>query len=236
MPAQNEALLKLVDITKTYELGGEKISVLKKANVEIKKGEFVAILGPSGSGKSTLMHIMGFLDSPTSGDVYLNGRKQVSYSEGALAEIRNKTIGFVFQQFNLLPRMSAVDNVALPLIYSNVSELDRRDRAKQLLTRLGLGEKLNNRNNQLSGGQQQRVAIARALVNDPDLIFADEPTGNLDSKSGDEVMKILKELNAEGKTIVLVTHEAEVAANAKRQIHIKDGEVVKNYDGLKQKK
>lgn len=236
MSAKNEVLLKLVDITKTYDLGGEKISVLKNASVEIKKGEFVAILGPSGSGKSTLMHIMGFLDSPTSGDVYLNGKKQVSYSESALAEIRNKTIGFVFQQFNLLPRMSAVDNVALPLIYSNVSEFDRRDRAKQLLTRLGLGEKLNNRNNQLSGGQQQRVAIARALVGDPDLIFADEPTGNLDSKSGDEVMKILKELNAEGKTIVLVTHEAEVAANAKRQIHIKDGQVVKDYDGLKQKK
>lgn len=236
MAAKNESLLKLVDITKTYELGGEKISVLKNANVEIMRGEFVAILGPSGSGKSTLMHIMGFLDSPTSGEVYLNGRKQVSYSESALAEIRNKTIGFVFQQFNLLPRMSAVDNVAIPLIYSNVSEVERRAKAKELLVRLGLGDRLGNKSNQLSGGQQQRVAIARALVNNPDLIFADEPTGNLDSKSGEDVMNIFKELNKEGKTIVLVTHEAEVAANARRQIHIKDGEVVKSYDGLKQKK
>lgn len=238
MTAKNkrETVLKLVDISKTYKLGGQKIEVLKLASLEVIAGDFMAILGPSGSGKSTLMHIMGFLDSPTSGEIYISGKKQLSFSEVELANIRNKTIGFVFQQFNLLPRMTALENVALPLVYSDVKDADRTDKAKKLLERLGLGERLNNKPNQLSGGQQQRVAIARALINDPQILFADEPTGNLDSKSGDEVMKIFKELNREGKTVVLVTHEQEVADNAKKQIFIRDGQIVKESINLKFKK
>lgn len=221
-------VLSLRKITKTYCLDGTiEIHALKEVDLDIYPGDFLSILGPSGSGKSTLMHIAGFLDAATSGQVVLNGKKLTSFSEDQLAQIRNDTIGFVFQQFNLLARTSSVDNVRLPLIYTDVSKDQQIKKATQLLEKVGLGDRLENYPNQLSGGQQQRVAIARALVNDPQIIFADEPTGNLDSKSGLEIMKLLKQLNKEGKTIILVTHDRHVADYAKKQIIIKDGQIVK---------
>lgn len=220
-----EPVLELVDITKDYELGDQTLKILKGVTLTITRGELVAIVGPSGSGKSTLMHIMGILDKQTSGTVKLAGREVVGLSESDAAALRNKYIGFIFQQFNLLSRTSALENVLLPTVYSGTTD-SKVVYATEILTSLGLGERLKNYPNQLSGGQQQRVAIARALINDPAVIFADEPTGNLDSKSGHEVVEILKKLNAEGRTIVIVTHDLELAKMANRTIKIFDGEVV----------
>lgn len=205
------------------------VDALKDVNVEIKKGEFVAIVGPSGSGKSTLMHIIGILDKPTEGQVVLEGKDIAKLTEDELAVLRNKHIGFVFQSFNLLAKTTSVDNVELPLVYSGVKKSERDKRAVEALTKVGLGERLYHTPAQLSGGQQQRVAIARALIGNPSLILADEPTGNLDSKSGREIMDLLKSLNKNGNTIVLVTHDMDIAKNAKRQIIIKDGQIVKKF-------
>jgi putative ABC transport system ATP-binding protein len=219
------SVIKLDKVTKTYDLGEEKLQILQSISLEIEAGDLVAIVGPSGSGKSTLMHIMGLLDKQTTGTIELAGHDVSDLTEIELAKLRNQYIGFIFQQFNLLTRTSAVENVLLPTVYSEKG-IDRTEKAKQILTDLGLGERLKNYPNQLSGGQQQRVAIARALINDPAVIFADEPTGNLDSKSGHEVVEILKKLNAEGRTIVIVTHDLELAKMAHRTIRIFDGKVI----------
>ncbi|MBI3954773.1 ABC transporter ATP-binding protein [Candidatus Collierbacteria bacterium] len=228
MPKRNnlKPLLSLKAVSKTYFLEDNASTILKDINLEIFKGEFVSILGPSGSGKSTLMHIASFLDKPSTGEVYFNSTRLTSLSENQLADIRNRSIGFVFQQFNLLERSSSLENVQLPLVYSQTSPTLRFQRARELLEKVGLKDRLNHRPNQLSGGQQQRVAIARALVNDPEIIFADEPTGNLDSKSGNEIMSLLTSLNQDGKTVIVVTHDPEIAAQTKRKIYIKDGLIV----------
>lgn len=219
-------LVKLTAINKIFQLDEELIfQALKNVNLVIKKGEFVAVTGPSGSGKSTLMNILGLLDSPTSGTYELDGHNVSQLGENTLAQIRNKKIGFVFQNFNLLARTSALDNVALPLIYSGVAHFERERRAAKELQSVGLGDKLKSTPSQLSGGQQQRVAIARALVTNPEVVLADEPTGNLDSKNGEEIMKLFKELHKSGRTIILITHDLNIAKNAKRVIHVKDGEV-----------
>ncbi len=223
----SKVVVKLSKINKIYQTGEVSFQALKDINLEVKKGEFVAIIGASGSGKSTLMNLIGLLDHPTSGSYTLDGEDSSHLKEGKLAGIRNKKIGFVFQSFNLLSRTSAIDNVALPLIYAKVASSERMERAKQALLQVGLSEKLNSHPNQLSGGQQQRVAIARALVTNPEIILADEPTGNLDSKSGVEIMKIFHKLNAEGKTIIMITHEDDIARNARRIIRLKDGEIIK---------
>lgn len=220
-------LVKLSKISKIYRTGEVTFQALKNINLEVKKGDFLAVIGASGSGKSTLMNIIGLLDHPTSGHYELNGHDTSSLEENSLAEIRNKNIGFVFQSFNLLPRTSSLDNVALPLIYAKIPKIKRIEMAGGVLEQVGLGTKLNSHPNQLSGGQQQRVAIARALVNNPEIILADEPTGNLDSKSGEEIMHIFQKLNQEGKTIIMITHEITIARHAKKVIKIKDGEIWK---------
>ena len=217
------ALIFFENIRKSYRLGGVDIHALDGVNLSIHQNEFVALMGPSGSGKSTLMNILGCLDSPTSGKYALNGKDVGSMRDWQLSEIRNTEIGFVFQSFNLLPRMSSLDNVALPLVYAGVSSKQRQNRAQDLLELVGLGDRLKNKPNQLSGGQRQRVAIARALANKPSLVLADEPTGNLDSTTAQEIMEILTKVNAQGNTIVVVTHEREVAEYAQRIIHLKDG-------------
>lgn len=219
------ALVKLSKVNKLYQTGEIFFQALKNINLEVKRGDFVAVIGASGSGKSTLMNIIGLLDKPTSGTYELDGEDTSRLKEDDLAGIRNKKIGFVFQSFNLLPRTTALDNVAMPLIYAGVSRQERNEKAEKALGQVGLSDKLKSHPNQLSGGQQQRVAIARALVNDPEIILADEPTGNLDSKSGKEIMVIFKRLNNEGKTIIMITHEVSIAKFAKRVIRLKDGEV-----------
>ncbi len=219
--------VKLTSVDKVYDQGeGLKFQALKKINLTISKGEFIAIIGPSGSGKSTLMHILGLLDRPTAGSYELDGQDTSRLSENHLAKIRNQKIGFVFQSFNLLARTTALDNVVLPLVYSGASAKERLERAKQALEDVGLGDKLFSKPNQLSGGQQQRVAIARSLINNPEIILADEPTGNLDTKTSHEIMDIFKKLNKEGHTIILITHEHEIAEQAKKIIRLKDGEIV----------
>lgn len=225
---QTEAptVLQLIEVSKLYQLGGETIVALDAISVSVHAGEFVAVVGPSGSGKSTFLQIASMLANPTSGTILLNSKNVTDYDEVKSARLRNKEIGFVFQQFNLLPKTSALDNVRLPLIYAHLSEKEQIKRSKQMLELVGLGDRLKNTPAQLSGGQQQRVAIARALVNEPSIIFADEPTGNLDSKSGDEIMALFKTLHAQGKTIILVTHDPDVARAAQRQITFRDGLIV----------
>ena len=220
--------LEMIDITKSYVMGDNVVHALRNISLVIEKGEWISIMGPSGSGKSTMMNILGCLDRPTSGKYLLDGAEVEKLTDDQLALERNKKIGFVFQNFNLLPRMDALNNVALPLIYSGVPREERLKKAAEVLTRVGLGERLDHRPNELSGGQKQRVAIARALINDPTIILADEPTGNLDSRSGEEIMSMLGELHKQGRTIVLVTHEADIAEFARRVVVIKDGEIIED--------
>lgn len=217
-------------ITKTYQLGEITVPILKGIDLSIEEGEYVAIMGASGSGKSTLMNIMGCLDRATSGHYVFEGNDLTTFNDDELAYVRNQRIGFVFQQFNLLPRATALENVMLPMVYANVLKSVRRERAKEALKRVGLSERLHNRPNQLSGGQQQRVAIARALVNRPALVLADEPTGALDTQTSQDVMNLLTELNEQGITIVLVTHEPDIAAQTKRVIRVQDGYVVNSLE------
>jgi len=223
---KQESLIKIDDVWKKYDMGeAEPLVVLREINLDIKRNEFVAITGPSGSGKSTMVHIVGALDKPSWGAVYLKNKNIAEMSESALASLRGKTIGFIFQQFNLLPTLTALQNVMLPMEVINIPEEKAKERAQKLLEMLGLGDRLNHKPNQLSGGQQQRVAIARALANDPEVILADEPTGNLDSTTGKFVMDFLGKMHAEGKTIILITHDIELVSYAKRIVHIKDGKI-----------
>ncbi len=217
--------IRLENVCKTYKLGVESIHALRGIDFNVSSGEYVAIMGPSGSGKSTLLNLLGCLDTPTSGRYELDGEQVNTLSHDVLAEFRNRKIGFVFQTFNLLNRASALQNVELPLIYAGLSRRRRRDRAKTVLEMVGLADRLRHRPNELSGGEQQRVAIARALANNPSIILADEPTGNLDSKTGEEIMEILSNLNAQGHTILLVTHEEDVARNTQRIMRLRDGNV-----------
>jgi ABC-type lipoprotein export system ATPase subunit len=225
-------LLELKSVSKTYTIGDSTIRALDSVSVAVEEGEFVAIMGPSGSGKSTFLQVASMLAEPSEGTIYLKDKDVTKYNEVERAKLRNQEIGFVFQQFNLLARTSALDNVALPLIYARASSGEQHRRAKAMLERVGLGDRLRNTSSQLSGGQQQRVAIARALINNPSIIFADEPTGNLDSKSGEDIKKLLTELWNEGRTIIMVTHEDDVAAIAKRLIVFRDGKIISDskYD------
>ena len=221
-------MLEVKKIKKIYQMGKVKVEALRGVSFYIDKGEFVAIIGPSGSGKSTLMHIIGCLDHPTEGSFIMEGEDVSKVNDNKLAEIRNKKIGFVFQQYNLLSRTNILHNVEVPLIYARVKAKVRKKLARQVLEDLGLGDRLNHRPNEISGGETQRVAIARALVNDPLIILADEPTGNLDTKTGEEIMKIFYKLHQQGNTIIMVTHEAEVARHARRIIHLRDGLIEKD--------
>lgn len=222
-------LITIRDIGRKYVIGTEVIHALKSVSLSINQGEFVALMGPSGSGKSTLMNILGCLDTPTKGDYILNGTNVSQMSDNELAEVRNKEIGFVFQTFNLLPRSTSLDNVALPLIYAGASKKERDARAQQALENVGLGNRVTHKPNELSGGQRQRVAVARALINNPSIILADEPTGNLDTKTSIEIMGLLEEIHSKGNTIILVTHEEDIAQHAHRIVRMRDGLIEKDY-------
>jgi len=224
------ALIDTRDLWKTYVMGSEEIHALRGVSIQIERGEYVAIMGPSGSGKSTLMNLIGCLDTPSKGSYLLNGKQVSQMNDNELAQIRNEEIGFVFQTFNLLPRASALQNVELPLVYAGVATRDRQARAKAALDKVELTSRMSHKPNELSGGQRQRVAIARALVNNPSILLADEPTGNLDSKTGAEIMALFARLHQAGNTIVLVTHEADIAAFARRTIHLRDGEVERDVN------
>ena len=224
-----EPLITIKDIGRKYVIGTEIIHALKSVSLTINKGEFVALMGPSGSGKSTLMNILGCLDTPSKGDYILNGINVSQMTENELAEVRNSEIGFVFQTFNLLPRNTALDNVALPLVYAGVSKEVRQERAKQTLENVGLGHRVHHKPNELSGGQRQRVAVARALINDPSIILADEPTGNLDTKTSIEIMGLIEDIHDKGNTIILVTHEEDIAQHAHRIVRMRDGLIENDY-------
>lgn len=216
-------LISIQHLNKTYIMGAEKVEALKDVTLDIKKNEYVALMGPSGSGKSTLMNLLGCLDSPTSGQYWLNGIEVSTMDDGELAEVRNKQIGFVFQTFNLLPRLSALENVALPLVYAGYSREERLEKARKTLESVGLGDRVLHKPNELSGGQRQRVAVARALVNDPAIILADEPTGNLDTKTSYEIMGLFEQIHQAGNTVILVTHEQDIAQHAHRIVRLRDG-------------
>jgi len=219
-------IINVENVRKTYKMGDNVVKAVDGVSLSVFEGEYLVIMGPSGSGKTTLMHLMGCLDKPDSGEIYLSGQRVSKLNDRDLAKVRNKMIGFVFQQFNLLPRLTALENVELPMIYAGVPRAVRRKRAKELLTMVGLAERMEHRPTQLSGGQMQRVAIARALANEPQIILADEPTGNLDSKSGEEILKIFSDLHSDGLTMIVVTHDPEVAENGERVIHMRDGKIV----------
>lgn len=228
MDKKDAIAIRLRDIKKIYKMGGQELAALNGIDLDIKRGEFAALMGPSGSGKSTLMNILGCLDRPTVGSYELEGKEVAHLSDDELAVMRNKHIGFVFQNFNLLSRISSLENVALPLVYAGVGALERRKRAQEVLETVGLGNRAEHLPNELSGGQRQRVAIARALVNNPEIIMADEPTGNLDTKSTKEIMEIFQEMHGRGKTIILVTHEPEIAVCANRQLLVRDGVITRD--------
>lgn len=228
MDKKDAIAIRLRDIKKIYKMGGQELAALNGIDLDIKRGEFAALMGPSGSGKSTLMNILGCLDRPTVGSYELEGKEVAHLSDDELAVMRNKHIGFVFQNFNLLSRISSLENVALPLVYAGVGASERRKRAQEVLEAVGLGDRAEHLPNELSGGQRQRVAIARALVNNPEIIMADEPTGNLDTKSTKEIMEIFQEMHGRGKTIILVTHEPEIAVCANRQLLVRDGVITRD--------
>lgn len=220
-------IIRAKDLRKLYQVGTTEVRALDGLDVEIEKGAYIALMGPSGSGKSTLMNVLGCLDTPTSGTYVLNGNDVSSLSDDDLAEIRNKEIGFVFQTFNLLPRYTALENVALPMIYAGIPKADRLARAEKVLKKVGLGDRMDHRPNELSGGQRQRVAVARALVMNPSIILADEPTGNLDSVTSDGIMELFSEINRDGNTVIVVTHEEDIAAHAEKTIRLKDGKIAR---------
>ncbi|MXV52201.1 ATP-binding cassette domain-containing protein [Pedobacter sp. HMF7647] len=230
-----QPLITIKDIGRKYVIGSETIHALKSVSLDINKGEFVALMGPSGSGKSTLMNILGCLDTPTKGEYILNGIRVSDMTDNELAEVRNKEIGFVFQTFNLLPRSSSLDNVALPLVYSGIGKKDRDERAQKALENVGLGNRVDHKPNELSGGQRQRVAVARALINNPSIILADEPTGNLDTKTSVEIMGLLEEIHSKGNTIILVTHEEDIAQHAHRIVRMRDGLIENDYQNVEVK-
>lgn len=229
---EEKRLIELIDIGRKYIIGSETIHAIKSVSLVINKGEFVALMGPSGSGKSTLMNILGCLDTPTKGDYYLNNNLVSDMSENELAEIRNKEIGFVFQTFNLLPRSTSIDNVALPLIYAGIRKKERLEKARVALESVGLGNRIDHKPNELSGGQRQRVAVARALINSPSIILADEPTGNLDTKTSIEIMSLIEAIHSKGNTIVLVTHEEDIAQHAHRIVRMRDGLIEDDHPNL----
>ncbi|HEV7919536.1 MAG TPA: ABC transporter ATP-binding protein [Thermoanaerobaculia bacterium] len=226
---QNGTIIRMADIRKVYDTGKVKVEALKGIDLEIHKGEMVAIVGPSGSGKSTLMNLIGCLDTPSSGEYTLGGENVAGVTRDGLAEIRNRRVGFVFQNFNLLPHISALENVAMPLLFGGIKPQERHQRATELLTRVGLGDRVDHKPTELSGGQMQRVAIARALAMEPDIVLADEPTGNLDSTAGTDIMSIFNELHAQGRTLVIITHDPALARRASRVVEIRDGKITSDY-------